>query len=329
MNCDNPSLFFPGIKFCRRSLCLTKHYLSIIVLVLFLYPTAVLSFSANDTLGSATEGLMTNFFEGSGHWKTIPGQTGRQGIDGLFVKRNSNGQVVDVLVAESKYGSSKLGKNLNCGGNQMSKEWIICKLKNLEKSGQISTDDSRQIKQHVRNDNYRGRLWNAKVQNGKLAIVLQDVKSKGNDVKISNLKGGSKYKVQYVSNQNIDLKNPKNQYQRQLANQFFNNIDQNLKEQGVSDSKRKEMVRNYRKNPDKISSGLFSYQKVANSKKSYVNQSITKNKKAAIPTKKISRSISFSAAKKVKQRTSKNFVKKIWTCAENIIIRNSMLRRVF
>src|SRR5690606_6040493 len=74
---------------------------------------------ANHAVGALSERVMHRFFTSSG-WEALPGEIGRQGIDGLFVKRR--GKVIpDVLVVESKYNSSTLQDTL--AGTQMSDAW--------------------------------------------------------------------------------------------------------------------------------------------------------------------------------------------------------------
>ncbi len=61
---------------------------------------------------------VTKQFLRDGNWKSITPRTGRQGLDHVFIKVNSNGFPVDLMVAESKYGTSVLGKTRD--GLQMS-----------------------------------------------------------------------------------------------------------------------------------------------------------------------------------------------------------------
>lgn len=71
----------------------------------------------------------------SGDWRSItPFRSGGKGIDSLFVKLNKQGLPRGVLVAEAKYGSSKLG--LTKDGPQMSARW--CRPRLLESSEQYA-----------------------------------------------------------------------------------------------------------------------------------------------------------------------------------------------
>jgi len=81
----------------------------------------------NQVKGAAGENLMdrvvTNqFFSETGGWVSCPPRSGPQGLDGLYVRANSQGQLRPPLVVESKYGSSGLSQT--AAGRQMSEGWI-------------------------------------------------------------------------------------------------------------------------------------------------------------------------------------------------------------
>ncbi|GAB6060010.1 hypothetical protein [Desulfonatronum parangueonense] len=221
------------------------------------------AFDTRHVLGDSAEGLMQDYFKAGG-WQSKQGQVGRQGIDGLFVKVE-NGVVRDVMMVESKYGKSRLGGNLICGGQQMSQSWLNCKLDDLIKQAQRRGNSPEQIRQyeqikrHVGNNNYRGRLWNANVVNGKLSVDVQDVKSKGESVDLRRLSGGERYRIQSQGNTLIDLKTPQNSFQQRIADSYFTNLDNSLKTQGVPDADRARMMRDFRNDPSRITTGLRQY----------------------------------------------------------------------
>ncbi|MCB4764140.1 MAG: hypothetical protein LGB78_09650 [Sulfurovum sp.] len=67
---------------------------------------------------------MYQFYTQSG-WVQVEGEIGRNGIDGLYYKKK-NGVIKDVLVAESKWNTSRLGRSgKNKAVKQMSKEWVL------------------------------------------------------------------------------------------------------------------------------------------------------------------------------------------------------------
>lgn len=226
-------------------------------------PSAARALPTSHALGDAAEGLMQDYFQAGG-WQSRQGQVGRQGIDGLFVKVE-NGVVKDVMVVESKYGKSRLGGNLVCGGQQMSQSWLNCKLDDLIRSAKKNgasaeqIHEYEQIKKHVAGNNYRGRLWNAKVENGRLSVDLRDVKGKGEAVDLGRLSGGSRYKIQSPQNTTIDLKNPKDAFQRRVAESYFTNLDKTLQRNGVPDGERTRMMREFRNDPSRITQGLQQY----------------------------------------------------------------------
>lgn len=67
--------------------------------------------------GYSAECVMHKFYTSSG-WTKIEGEVGRNGIDGLYCKKK-NGTIHEVLVAESKWNKSRLGKS---GKNKLTKQ---------------------------------------------------------------------------------------------------------------------------------------------------------------------------------------------------------------
>jgi hypothetical protein len=80
----------------------------------------------NPVKGEFTEALMhrtlmRGFFEGT-HWASAsPARVGKQGIDGLFFRTDRHGNLRDMMVAEAKYGTSRL--RMTKAGRQMSSGW--------------------------------------------------------------------------------------------------------------------------------------------------------------------------------------------------------------
>ncbi|MBK6851956.1 MAG: hypothetical protein IPG93_10120 [Burkholderiales bacterium] len=136
---------------------------------------------ANQKVGAVSEQVMVRHFESSG-WQRIEGQIGRNGIDGLFEKRNGEGVVREVLVVESKYNTSTL-KPTNFG-QQMSRDWVEKKLLHLRER---QPDDAtyRQVEKLIVGGYYRARLWTMRVDSGELRIELLRVRSASD--KVDNL----------------------------------------------------------------------------------------------------------------------------------------------
>ncbi len=128
---------------------------------------------ANHTVGHISEQVMLRHFESTG-WQRIEGQMGRGGIDGLFVKRNAEGAVREVLVVESKYNTGALAQTDH--GQQMSRNWVDRKLAQLRER---QPDDAtyRKVEDLINGGHYRARLWTLRVENGEIRIDLQRVRS--------------------------------------------------------------------------------------------------------------------------------------------------------
>jgi len=135
--------------------------------------------------GYSSECVMHKFYTSSG-WAQIEGELGRNGIDGLYYKRK-NGLIREVLVAESKWNKSRLGRS-GKGKliKQMSKVWVLRTLNRLQKYRQMPEYTT--IKKFVENGQYRARLFRMFPRNGnKVQIQIYKIKNKGSnnyDIKI-------------------------------------------------------------------------------------------------------------------------------------------------
>ena len=129
--------------------------------------------------GYSAECVMHKFYTDTG-WIKIEGEVGRNGIDGLYYKKK-NGVISEVLVAESKWNKSRLGKS---GKNklikQMSKDWVLRTLKRLQKyrpSPEYTT-----IKKLIQHDQYRARLFRMFPRGeDKVQIHIYRIKNKGSN----------------------------------------------------------------------------------------------------------------------------------------------------
>jgi hypothetical protein len=175
----------------------------------------------NKIKGNISEELMDKYFKNS-CWEKIDGEVKGHGIDGLYVRRDKDGNIRDVLFCESKYNTSSLGRTVD-GSKQMSKDWIKTKLDNLEIANPGNNDYS-QIKGLVNNDNYRARLWQMNEVDNKLQISLKKIDSVGNEVSIDSLSGKENYKVNKIGD--IDLNNPQSPYETKLTD-LYNKIVEN------------------------------------------------------------------------------------------------------
>lgn len=180
---------------------------------------------ANDTnikkiKGNISEKLMDWYFQDiiAGEWEKLEGEVGCNGIDGLYVKRDKNGNIKQVLICESKYNTSQLGETNN--GTQMSKEWIQAKLDALQKAN-LDNKDYATIKEMVNEDKYRARIFRLKEIDGELKIEIAKVDSNGREVVVTELSGEK-------NNISIDLQKPVSEFQSKVADAYENIVDQQI-----------------------------------------------------------------------------------------------------
>lgn len=170
----------------------------------------------NKAVGNINENLMNKFFTSS-KWTKIQGEIGNNGIDGLFVKKDSSGIIKDVLIVESKYNKSDLKGTNN--GKQMTKQWISKKIEDL-KNKYPENNDYVQIENYVNNGVYRAMLWNLKIENETLIFDLSKLNDKNGNIEKINLVGGEKFKINHSNNSYINMNNPENDFQKQIINWY-------------------------------------------------------------------------------------------------------------
>lgn len=151
-------------------------------------------------IGALSEEMMHKYFLSSG-WTKLEGGIGVHGIDGLYVKRDKAGKIVDTLIVESKYNKSNLRRN-SSGDKQMSKEWILEKIRELQKANPNNID-YKDIHKIVSNDDHRARLWRLKLDDNKLSIDISNVDAVG---ATGVLSGSNAYKIN--KNGAIDITSP-------------------------------------------------------------------------------------------------------------------------
>ena len=237
-----------------RSLINLKNILSLIYLIFIIW-TSPASANINHINGYAAEDLMVTYFKQTGGWKSLKGQVGTHGIDGLFYTTNKNGVIKNLMFVESKYNTSQLGKNLKCGNKQMSKTWLICKIDELITDCEIKRNETdltkyNEIRRMGQANNYRSRLWEQKVENGKLKITISKLHSSDSNVVKLPLTGPEKPKIDNTQNTEIDLKNPKGKFQNRIVNNYYNSYKKALLQSGGFSPKEADIVLNeMRKNP--------------------------------------------------------------------------------
>ena len=167
----------------------------------------------NQAVGDISEQVMIRHFESTG-WTRIEGQVGRSGIDGLFVKRNADGVVREVLAVESKYNTSALQPTNH--GQQMSREWVAKKLQNLRER-QPDEATYRNVEELFNGGYYRARLWTMRVDKGEIQINLQRVRSASD--KVDELIGDPGTRVS-VPPEVIRISAPKNSFEKTIADAY-------------------------------------------------------------------------------------------------------------
>ncbi len=163
--------------------------ISLISAIFIIFTT--LSFANSDTVltknqiqgrlnivnGYSSECVMHKFYTNTG-WVQIEGEIGRNGIDGLYFKKK-NGVIREVLVAESKWNTAKLGwSGKNKLVQQMSQQWVLRTLNRLQKHKPLP--EYQTIKKLVQHDQYRARLFRMfpKKEN-QVEINIYKIKNKG------------------------------------------------------------------------------------------------------------------------------------------------------
>jgi len=159
--------------------------------------------------GASAECVMHKFYTNSG-WIQIEGEIGRNGIDGLYYKKK-NSIIKEVLVSESKWNKSRLGKS---GKNklikQMSKEWVLRTLSRLQKYRPMP--EYRTIEKLVQNDQYRARLFRMFPRSkNKVQIQIYKIKNKGSN----------NYSLKILSKLDpITMGAPKNSFQKEILDAY-------------------------------------------------------------------------------------------------------------
>ena len=127
--------------------------------------------------GASAECMMHQFYTQSG-WVQVEGEIGRNGIDGLYYKKK-NGVIKDVLVAESKWNTSRLGHSgKNKAVKQMSQEWVLRTMNKL--IHKMPSKIYSTLKQFIEHDQYRARLFRLKPKsNNSIQISIYKIKNKG------------------------------------------------------------------------------------------------------------------------------------------------------
>lgn len=138
--------------------------------------------------GDLSEILMDEFYEKDG-WEKLNGKRGRQGFDGLYVKRHPNGRIKEWMPVDAKSGSAKLGNTKR--GRQLSPEWIKGNLDDLTAMAESDFAKNPTAKNKALLDDLKSlsdkkmrkpRIFNTKIEslNGKSCFVMRQLDVDGN-----------------------------------------------------------------------------------------------------------------------------------------------------
>lgn len=147
-------------------------------------------FRSLDIKGNLAESLMDDFYRKDG-WEIIDGKRGRNGFDGLYVRRNKNGTITDWIVTDAKSGAATL--SMTSRGMQLSKEWVDGNLKDLlamaeEEYRRAPSPAAKQriadLRQIMNTSGRRPRIFTMKIENngGRIQYRLENIGINGNPV---------------------------------------------------------------------------------------------------------------------------------------------------
>jgi len=161
--------------------------------------------------GASAECVMHQFYTQSG-WVQVKGEIGRSGIDGLYYKKK-NGVIKDVLVAESKWNTSRLGRSgKNKAVKQMSQEWVLRTMNKLIKKMPSKTYTT--LKRFIENNQYRARLFRLKPKfHNTIQISIYKIKNKG-------LKAFDEIKDRQLPP--ISIISPRNSFEQRMVKAYNN-----------------------------------------------------------------------------------------------------------
>lgn len=203
----------------------------LIVLNINLNAKTISQAAINKTNGDITECMQDAFFTNFGRaWGKLPGEyNDKNGIDGLFVQRDSNGNLTQCMIVDSKYGVSPLG-NSRCG-KQMSDNCVDDILDRLiKKESRALKPNKKLLKEYsqckIGNKAIRTRkriFTNKLSDNGLLTIGSHKI----SDIDANKAKKGSIDK-RYKNNLTVDLANPKNSYDKKVQKNYFSCVSKVL-----------------------------------------------------------------------------------------------------
>lgn len=159
--------------------------------------------------GNSVEAVMHKIYTQGGYGR-VHGEVGSNGIDGLYVKRNANGVITDVLVGEAKYNSARIK------GNQMTHEWVVDRMRKL-KSAYPNNPEYGQLLRHMEHGNYRRTLVHMTQEGSKLNL---------SQMQLGEKEGGLVAKK--TQTRTVDMKAPKNSFEQMVSNTYRDTKERQL-----------------------------------------------------------------------------------------------------
>lgn len=163
--------------------------------------------------GNICERFMDDFY--GKDWQRIEGERGVNGIDGLYIKRDKDGNIKDVLIVECKYNTSQLKRTQH--GMQMSKNWTTNAVENLIKE-YPENQDYKQILEKVQSGDYRTRLFRLIERGDYLDINIKKIESTDGEINVINVKSNERLKI--GNGKLLDMQNPANEYETNKAKAY-------------------------------------------------------------------------------------------------------------
>ena len=205
--------------------------------------------------GNLAESIMDDFFLKDG-WEKIDGKRGRNGFDGLYVRRDENGRIKTWIAADAKSGNAKL--NVTQHGKQLSPEWVEHNLKELLKDAEQEYSKRPTETNFTRINDLRKilstkgripRVFSSRIEqiNGKINVVYRNI----------NLEGKTIGKPMLIDMQSVDPKMLKHQ------KLFFKNLRECIAEYAPekASSLTKGIERGLRRGKIKNDSDMYRYLK--------------------------------------------------------------------
>lgn len=176
--------------------------------------------------GDLAESMMDDFYKKDG-WEKLDGKRGRNGFDGLYVKRSPSGRITQWMPVDAKAGSSKL--NMTKRGMQLSPEWCKANAKDLLRQAEQAYAKSPTQANLKRLNDYKQlgtskmrkpRVFSMRIEkiNGKPCFVMRNTYTSGHTA---------------YSQMEVDMQSPKGTRVRRT---LLNNLEKTISNYGGVDA---------------------------------------------------------------------------------------------